>query len=226
MKIALIGYGKMGKEIEKEALSKNHEVISKINKSPTLKNLEGADIAIEFSHPKSAFSNIKFCLKNQIPILCGTTGWLEKFDEIKAFCKKNEGSFFYSPNFSIGVNIFFEASKLVSDLMNKHLEYKIEIEEIHHNEKKDQPSGTALFLAKEILEAKKSSYLKNKIPIKSSRLEKEVGIHKVNYYNDLEKIQIIHKAYNRAIFAKGVLLAAQWLIGKKGIFSMKDFLNN
>lgn len=232
MKIALIGYGKMGKEIEKEALKKNHEIILKSTKETSLlENLsliKQADIAIEFTNPNHAFDNICFCLKNNIPILSGTTGWIEKHrKEITNICQRENGLFFYSPNFSIGVHIFFEINRRLTKLIENYLlQYEIEIEETHHIEKKDKPSGTALLLSNIIKEAFMQEDSKKNITIESKRTEKEIGTHKVRYYSNKETIEVTHQAYNRSIYAEGTLKAAQWLLKQQRgkLFFMEDLL--
>lgn len=231
MKIALIGYGRMGQSIEKEAIIRGHKIILKISKTPTIQDIQNADIAIEFSQPQYAFENIKICLQNQLPVVCGTTGWLDKINDVHKICKKNNTAFLYSSNFSIGMNIFFKINQKLANIMNKYFDYEINIEEIHHTKKLDIPSGTSISLAQDIIqETNKIDWTiqkiqnKEKIYIKSQRVDNISGIHIVNYESNIDKIQIKHEAYNRRGFAIGAILAGEWLYNKIGIFSMQDVL--
>ncbi|WP_185858033.1 4-hydroxy-tetrahydrodipicolinate reductase [Blattabacterium cuenoti] len=239
MNIAIIGYGKMGKTIEKIAKIRNHKISLCYDGTPSLHllNNSNSDVAIEFSQPHSAFNNIKICIENNIPIVCGTTGWLEKFEIIQKICKDKNGSFLYSSNFSIGMNIFFEINKKLSKLLHlSSQDYEVMIEEIHHKEKIDKPSGTAVSLAKDIINNKmKETWIldenkmdkkkiKNQILILSKRLNHVPGIHIVKYKSKIEDIKIQHKAHNREGFALGAVIAAEWIQHKKGIFSMKEVL--
>ena len=230
MKIALFGYGKMGKTIEQLALQKGHTIVLKTSGKSSLEKAIEADVAIDFSTPKAAASNIKFCLELQIPIVCGTTGWLENYNEIIKFCKKCNGAFIYASNFSIGVNIFFKMNEYLANLMKPWKEYQVSLEEIHHIEKLDTPSGTAITLAEDIIKNsdKKSWNLKkvekNNIKITAKRLTNVKGTHTINYQSEIDTISIQHEAHSREGFALGALIAAEWLLGKKGIFSMKDVL--
>lgn len=236
MKIALIGYGKMGKAIESICLSKKHEVVLKIdieNKSDfTLSNLRQADVAIEFTSPETAPGNIITCLEAGVPIVCGTTGWLQHLDKIKNVCTEKNGAFLYSSNFSIGVNIFFEINDRLAELMSGHPEYDISIEEIHHTQKKDSPSGTAITLAEEVLKVSKSkkkwlnaiSNEPSDLVISSKRIDPAAGTHSVKYSSKIDDIEIIHTAHSRLGFAMGAVLAAEFIVGKKGIFGMKEVL--
>lgn len=236
MKIALVGYGKMGKAIEEIAQAAGDEIVLKIssnNKNQfTVDNLKQADVAIEFSNPHSAVENIKQCLNAQVPVVCGTTGWLNQLDEIKAYCEKKQGAFLYASNFSIGVNLFFALNKYLAALMSAHEEYNVSIEEIHHTQKKDAPSGTAITLAEQILEniKTKKSWVNNEtsnasdLEIISKRIDDVPGIHSIKYNSANDFIEIKHSAYNRKGFADGALQAAKFIIGKKGIFSMQDVL--
>ncbi|WP_185849878.1 4-hydroxy-tetrahydrodipicolinate reductase [Blattabacterium cuenoti] len=232
MNIAIIGYGKMGKYVEKIAKIRNHQISFFSNESPNSMSLTNTDVAIEFTQPDSAFNNIKICLENNIPIVCGTTGWLEKFPLVKDICKKNNGAFLYSSNFSIGMNIFFEINHQLSKFLSTYAtDYEVKIEEIHHKEKIDKPSGTAISLAKDIINNKmKTTWIldkkdtKDQILIISKRLEKIPGTHTVTYKSIIEDIEIQHKAHSRDGFALGAIIAAEWIKNKKGFFSMKDVL--
>ena len=230
MKIALFGYGKMGKTIEQIALQKGHTIVLKTSGVSSLEKIIEADVAIDFSTPKAAASNIKFCLERQIPIVCGTTGWLDNYNEIINFCNKCNGAFIYASNFSIGVNIFFKMNEYLAKLMKPWKEYQVSLEEIHHTEKLDTPSGTAITLAENIIKNsdKKSWNLKkaekNNIKITAKRVTNVKGTHTINYLSEIDTITIQHEAHSREGFALGALIAAEWLIGKKGIFSMKDVL--
>lgn len=230
MKIALFGYGKMGKTIEQIALQKGHTIVLKTSGKSSLEKIIEADVAIDFSTPKAAASNIKFCLERQIPIICGTTGWLDNYNEIINFCNKCNGAFIYASNFSIGVNIFFKMNEYLAKLMKPWKEYQVSLEEIHHTEKLDTPSGTAITLAEDIIKNSdnKSWNLKKakkkNIMITSKRVTNVKGTHTINYQSEIDTISIQHEAHSREGFALGALIAAEWLIGKKGVFSMKDVL--
>mgnify|MGYP001027001983 FL=1 len=230
MKIALFGYGKMGKTIEQIALQKGHTIVLKTSGKSSLEKIIEADVAIDFSTPKAAASNIKFCLEHQIPIVCGTTGWLDNYDEIINFCKNCNGAFIYASNFSIGVNLFFKMNEYIAELMKPWKGYQVSLEEIHHTKKLDTPSGTAITLAEGIIKnSDKISWnqkelKKNNIDITSKRLKDVKGTHTVNYHSEIDTISIKHEAHSRKGFALGALLAAEWLIGKKGVFTMKDVL--
>jgi 4-hydroxy-tetrahydrodipicolinate reductase len=236
MKIALIGYGKMGKAIEEVAVQRGHEIVLKIDIGNLSQfndiTLAKANVAIEFTTPHTAFQNIMTCLQAKIPVVSGTTGWLNKFDEVKNYCVDNNGAFLYASNFSIGVNIFFEINKTLAKLMSKQKEYKIELTEIHHTEKRDAPSGTAITLAEQILEniPRKKKWVNNKtddateLEIISERVDPAAGTHKVKYSSVVDDIEIIHTAHSRKGFATGAVVAAEFLQNKKGIFSMKDVL--
>lgn len=241
MKIAIIGYGKMGKMVEIIAKKRNHKISLCYDKTPPsyLLKRENIDVAIEFSQPNSAFNNIKSCIERNIPVVSGTTGWIKKIDIIKKICERKRGSFLYSSNFSIGVNFFKEANKKLAVLLKPYSnEYKIKIEEIHHKEKLDKPSGTSISLAKDIIykklkkEWKPCDYNndnniddKNNILIYSKRINNVSGIHSIVYSSEIEEIKMQHKAYNRSGFAFGAVIASEWIINKKGFFSMKDVLN-
>lgn len=235
MKIALIGYGKMGHAIEEIALERGHQISLKISidntEDLTPANIEGTDVAIEFSTPDSAFDNISFCLKNGIPVVSGTTGWLEHFDEAVALCEENKGAFLYASNFSIGVNLFFEVNKYLAHLMAPHQEYNVSMQEIHHIHKKDAPSGTALTLANQIIDSgKKKNWELGKesdsdtLAIESIREGEVPGTHSINYFSDIDQIEITHTAFGRKGFALGAVVAAEFVYQKQGVFRMKDVL--
>ena len=235
MNIALLGYGKMGHAIEEIALQRGHGIVLRINdlnlNDLTKENIRKADVAIEFTNPESAAGNILFCLENQIPVISGTTGWLDQLKKIEDKCRENNGSFLYASNYSIGVNIFFELNKKLAELMKDYSEYEIQLEEIHHTQKKDAPSGTAITLAQEIINVSgKSKWVnnpsenENELSIISKRIENVPGTHSVKYVSPVDEIEIIHTAHNRTGFAKGAVLAAEFIADKKGIFSMKDVL--
>ena len=231
MKIALVGYGKMGKIIGEIAESRGHEVVAKLNESPTLENLNNPDVVIEFSNPEVAFNNIKICLENKIPVVCGTTGWLDQKPEIEKIATENETAFLYGSNFSLGVNLFFALNEKLADLMKNFSEYKVQLEEIHHTHKKDAPSGTAISLAEGIIkndnrfDAWKLDETKgNELGIFAIRQDEVPGTHSIFYRSEVDEIEIKHTAFNRNGFALGAVLAAEWIQGKKGNFSMKDVL--
>ena len=230
MKIALLGYGKMGKIIEKLALEKGHTIISKINQYSSKEEVLKADIAIEFSTPEAAVSNIKFCLENGIPIVSGTTGWLVHYDEMIKLCKNRNGSFIYASNFSVGVHLFFSINEYVSNLMKPWKDYQVSIEEVHHTKKLDTPSGTAITLAEGIItNSDKKNWELNgteseNIKITAKRINDIKGTHIINYDSNIDTISVKHEAHSRDGFALGALLAAEWLADKKGIFTMKDVL--
>ena len=226
MKIGIIGYGKMGKAIEKMALYHGHVIILKINSKNThelnTKTLSEIDIAIEFSTPTSAFKNISFCLMNNTPVISGTTGWIEKIDEIRILCEQQKGAFLYAENFSIGMNIFFQLNNYLAQLMIA-TDYKLQIEETHHASKKDTPSGTAIKIQSDLNKSFKKDDI---IPIKSNRIGNIRGEHAVEYFSEFDSIHIKHTAHNREGFAKGVILATEFLKNKTGVFSMRDVIKN
>ena len=231
MKIVLLGYGKMGKEIEKISLKRKHEIIFKIDKDSNIKNISGADVAINFCTPETAVKNIEFGLKNSIPVVSGTTGWLSDLSKIQKLSKISNTSFLYSSNFSLGVNLFFDLNKKLADIMKKHDQYDLSIEEIHHVQKVDKPSGTAITIANGIIEKGKyknwsTDNEKNSIQIESKRIDKVHGTHIVNYSSTIDSIEIKHTAKNRKGFALGAVLAAEWIIDKKGVFQMSDVIND
>ena len=236
LKIALIGYGKMGKAIEEIAVKKGHAVVLRIDINTleqfTTENLQACDVAIEFTSPHSAVRNIITCLDAGIPVVSGSTGWLAHWDEIKNKCEAMHGSLVYASNYSIGVNVFFEVNKLLSRLMDAQPDYEVTLEEIHHTEKRDAPSGTAITLAEQVLEnigRKKNwvnhdSFSSPELSITSKRIDPAPGTHKVKYSSPVDDIEIIHTAHNRQGFASGAVLAAEFIKGKKGIYGMKDVL--
>lgn len=237
MKIALIGYGKMGKAIEAIALERGHEIVLKIDINNaadfTQSNLSKADVAIEFTSPHSAFENVKKCIEWGTPLVCGSTGWLDKWNEVKTLCETNEAGFVYASNYSVGVNIFFEINKRLAKLMAPHKEYQVSLHEIHHTEKKDSPSGTAVSLAEQVMEAitDKTSWVNEpateaaQLEIISERIDPAPGTHSVTYSSPIDDIKITHTAHNRTGFATGAVLAAEFVKNKTGIFSMKDVLD-
>ena len=236
MKIALIGYGKMGKAIEEIALAKGHEIVVKItskNKEEcTTENLKKADVAIEFTGPESAYKNIVQCLEANVAVISGSTGWTENLDKLKELCNKLKGTFLYASNFSVGVNLFFELNNYLAKLMHSHTDYNVFIEEIHHTQKKDAPSGTAITLAEQILQqntTKKTwvnaiSENQNELSIISKRIDPAPGTHKIKYTSAIDDIEIIHTAHNRKGFASGAVVAAEFIKNKVGIFTMKQVL--
>jgi len=230
MKIAIIGYGKMGKIIDGISQSRGHEVVARLKETPTAENLNDADVAIEFSNPEVAFQNIKTCLENHIPVICGTTGWLTQKPEIEKLALENNTPFLYGSNFSLGVNLFFALNENLAKLMSKTKEYSVQLEEIHHIHKLDAPSGTAISLAEGIIqnsdfEAWKLDETKDKeLGIFAIREDEVPGTHSVFYKSEVDEIEIKHTAYNRNGFALGAVIAAEWIADKKGVFSMKDVL--
>jgi 4-hydroxy-tetrahydrodipicolinate reductase len=237
MNIALIGYGKMGKAIEEIALQRGHTIVVKIDLDNagefTKENLSKADVAIEFTGPHSAYENLKRLMQFGIATVCGSTGWLEKLDEIQIDCKKNDTGFIYASNFSVGVNIFFEVNKRLAALMKDHDDYEVQLTEIHHTAKKDAPSGTAITLAEQVLEniPRKKNWVNHisdnpeELEILSERIDPAPGTHKTKYSSAIDDIEIIHTAHTRKGFALGAVLAAEFLKGKKGVYAMKDVLN-
>lgn len=236
MKIALIGYGKMGKIIEAVAIARGHQIVLKIDLENTnefnQENISNADVAIEFTGPHTAFDNVMKCINFSIPVVCGSTGWLEKLPLVEENCNTKHGSFLYASNFSVGVNIFFEVNKKLAQLMEGQTQYDINIKEIHHTQKKDAPSGTAISLAEQIIDNNSS---KNKwvnqasgdakeLCIESERLDPYPGWHEVTYSAEVDEIKIIHNAKSRNGFALGAVIAAEFIQTKKGIFTMKDVL--
>lgn len=231
MKIALLGYGKMGKVIERIAQERGHEIVLRKGSSDAFDGLELADVAIDFSIPSSAVGNITACFERGIPVISGTTGWLEHYDEMTALCQEKNGAFIYGSNFSLGVNIFFELNAYLAKMMAKLSQYKVGMEEIHHTQKLDAPSGTAISLAEGIIA---NSQLKNwtmdepeadEIKIEAKRIGQVPGTHIVTYNSEVDQIEISHVAHSREGFALGAVVASEWILGKKGVFSMKDVLD-
>jgi 4-hydroxy-tetrahydrodipicolinate reductase len=236
MNIALIGYGKMGKAIEEIALGKGHEIVLKIDMDNAAdlnkENISKADVAIEFTGPHSAFDNVMKCIGLGIPVVCGSTGWLDKWNEAKQYCEQQNGTLIYASNYSIGVNLFFELNTRLAMLMKDYPSYDVSMEEIHHTQKKDAPSGTAITLAEQILQnhPSKKQWVNEatgndaELAIISERIDPAPGTHKIKYSSPVDDIEIIHTAHNRIGFAGGAVLAAEFAAGKKGIFGMKDVL--
>lgn len=235
MKIALIGYGKMGKAIERIATSKGHQVVYTIDTKDSTKDIEPSkiNIAIEFTQPDAAFENLSFCLQNNIPVISGTTGWLDKMEEVKTLCHENEGTFLYASNYSIGVNLFFELNEWLASRM-QNLHFKSAITEVHHTEKKDSPSGTAITLAEGVIKnnPSKKDWINEDttdqqiLSIISERKPNVPGTHTVSYDTSLESIEIKHTAHDRSVFAEGVVKVAEWIHTRKGFYTMSDFINN
>ncbi len=236
MKIALIGYGKMGKEIEQITLSRGHEIFLKICAENlhefTIENLKKADVAIEFTTPDAALKNIFTCIDAGVPVVVGTTGWNMHLKEVKDYCQKNNGTLLYASNFSVGVNLFFALNKYLAELMAPYNQYNVIMEEIHHTQKLDAPSGTAISLANDILAVhptkKQWSLEKNdaeNLFINAKRINSVPGTHSIKYSSEIDDIEIIHTAHNRKGFATGAVIAAEWILGKKGVYTMNDVLN-
>lgn len=235
MNIALLGYGKMGKEIESIALQRGHAIVLKVDENNAttfnIDDLKKADVAIEFSTPHTVISNIKKCFEAQVPIVVGTTGWYDEFEMIQELCLQKNGALFHATNFSLGVNLFFKVNAYLAELMNKYDSYNVEMEEIHHIHKLDKPSGTAISLANQILEKtdRKTKWsITDKNPetlfIKDVREGEVPGTHIIKYTSAVDDIEIMHKAHNRKGFALGAVIAAEYIKGKKGIFTMNDLI--
>lgn len=235
MKIALIGYGKMGKAIEEIALIQGHIITLIVDHNKrdklTKENLQAADVAIEFTGAESALGNIRKCIDAGLPVVSGSTGWLDEFHEAEMYCQSHAGTFLYASNFSIGVNIFFEINSRLAALMAKREEYNVSVKEIHHTQKKDVPSGTAISLAEQLVReipAKTNWSVTNNnaqtIKIYSERIDPAPGTHHVKYESVIDDIEIIHTAHSRKGFASGAISAAEFIINKKGLYTMKDVL--
>jgi 4-hydroxy-tetrahydrodipicolinate reductase len=235
MNISLIGYGKMGKEIEQLCIKKGHNIYSIVDPllNTNLEHLRGTDLVIEFTAPTAAVKNITYCLDQNIPVVSGTTGWHNELEALRDYCRLKNGSFFYSSNFSIGVNLFWKMSKVLTQMMDPYQEYSLGLHEIHHDQKKDAPSGTAVTLAQEILTVSNrfstwepvdvmSVSKSDCIPISSERLGATPGTHTMEYRSAHDRIQLTHEAFSRGGFVSGVVAAAEWLIGKKGVYGMDD----
>jgi 4-hydroxy-tetrahydrodipicolinate reductase len=236
MRIALIGYGKMGKAIEDIAVKRGHQIVATIDLANmvdfTKENITKADAVIEFTSPHSAYDNVKKCIEFGIPVVCGSTGWTEKLPELQQLNEEKKGAFIYSSNYSVGVNIFFEINKRLAALMAPHKEYEVILEETHHTQKKDAPSGTAISLAEQVLESiqRKKTWVNElsdnpeDLEIISQRIDPAPGTHSVKYSSAIDTIEIIHTAHNRTGFATGAVLAAEFTAGRQGFFTMKEVL--
>ena len=234
MKIALLGFGKMGQLIAQLAEERGHEIVLKHTGEEPLEDFKGAEVAIDFSTPESAVDHMKIAFAHKVPVICGTTGWLQDYEKVCAACLQEETAFIYASNFSLGVNLFFELNKKLASLMAPH-NYEASIEEIHHIQKLDAPSGTAISLAEGIIdesdykswaltENTPSKNVTNELPITSKRQGTVPGTHFVCYQSEIDRIEISHTAHNRKGFALGALIAAEWILNKKGVFSMSDVL--
>ena len=236
MKIALIGYGKMGKTIEELAIQKGHEIVLKIGQDNLIEfndtNIQKADVCIEFTSPEAAFENVTKCLNAGIPTVCGTTAWLQHLKEAQDICIAKNTAFLYASNFSVGVNLFFQINEYVAQLMSKYEAYNVSMEEIHHTQKKDAPSGTAVTLAEGILKnyPSKKTWVnsadskQDELSIISKRIDPAPGTHAITYHSEIDDITITHTAHSRIGFASGALLAAEFLANKKGLYTMKEVL--
>ncbi|MBC8883046.1 4-hydroxy-tetrahydrodipicolinate reductase [Flavobacterium piscinae] len=231
MKIALLGYGKMGKVIEQIAMQRDHEIVLRKTSSDSYEGLEKADVAIDFSVPDSAVNNISTCLENGIPVVSGTTGWLQDYHKMVNLCKEKNAAFIYGSNFSLGVNIFFELNDYLAKMMAKFNQYNVSMEEIHHTQKLDKPSGTAISLANSIINHTDKNNWSIENPnaddvfIDVKRIDAVPGTHSIFYQSEVDTIEIKHTAHNRDGFAFGAVIAAEWIIDKKGVFTMKDVLD-
>ncbi|WP_405251829.1 4-hydroxy-tetrahydrodipicolinate reductase [Dokdonia sp. Asnod3-C12] len=232
MKIALLGYGKMGKTIESIATDRGHKIVARVN-SPEIFTLADADVAIDFSIPDSAVDHLTKCFEAGVPVVSGTTGWLDNYQDMVALCTKNEGGFIYASNFSVGVNLFFEFNRKLAAIMAPHKDYKVDMTEIHHTQKLDAPSGTAITLAEGVIEASDytgwdlnegQSIQENHLPITAEREGTVPGTHIINYKSEIDTITLSHEAHSRQGFALGAVIAAEWLQGKQGVFTMRDVL--
>ena len=231
MKIALLGYGKMGKVIERIALERGHEIVLRKSSSNTYDGLRNADVAIDFSIPNAAVNNISQCLNDNVPIVSGTTGWLVDYPKMVALCEEINGAFIYGSYFRLGVNLFFEVNDYLAKMMSKFNQYSVTMEEIHHTQKLDAPSGTAISLANGIIENSNYSDWSldenskaNSIYIDAQRIENVPGTHSVFYSSTVDTIEIKHTAHSRDGFAFGSIIAAEWLVGRRGVFTMRDVL--
>ena len=232
MNIALLGYGRMGQTIEQIAIKRGHNIVLKVDKDDTDYDITKADVAIDFSIPNVAFNNISNCLNNNVPVISGTTGWLDNYDNAVALCEEKKGAFIYASNFSLGVNIFFELNKTLAKMMSTLEQYNVSMEEIHHTKKLDAPSGTAITLAEGIINNNPhydgwmlDDKADKKLPIVAKRIEDIPGTHTVTYQSEVDTITIDHVAHNRQGFALGAVIASEWIVGKTGVFTMNDVLN-
>ncbi|WP_419545446.1 4-hydroxy-tetrahydrodipicolinate reductase [Odoribacter laneus] len=239
MKIALLGYGRMGKAIEKIALEKGHTIVLRVEENNRAQcqdeQLAEADVAIEFSAPAVAVGNYRWCFENGVPVVSGTTGWLEKWEEVIAYCQEKQGGFFYASNFSVGVNLFFHLNQYLAKIMGRFSDYKVYIEETHHIHKLDKPSGTAITLAQGILDnhpgykrwqlVHEAEMAEDVLPVKAKREGEVPGIHVITYKSGVDEIEIRHSAFSREGFAQGAVLAAEFMKGKRGVFGMDDLLS-
>ena len=232
MKIALLGYGRMGKAIEQIAIERGHAIVALVDKNENQGNLSEADVAINFSVPDAAVANIKAAMEKQIPVVCGTTGWLEHLKEVEDYCTQNKSAFIYASNFSVGVNLFFKLNKILAKLMHPHKSYTPQMKEIHHIHKLDAPSGTAITLAEGVFD--QSEYTdwsidetngETTLPITVERTGEVPGTHSIEYKSDVDSISIQHEAHSRQGFALGAVIAAEWIQNKKGVFTMNDVLD-
>lgn len=237
MKLALIGYGKMGKAVAQIAMQRGHQVVAKIDKIEDISLVKGADCCIEFTAPHAAYKNLKFCIENNIPVVCGTTGWYDAYDELKDLVLEKKGALLTATNFSIGVNMFFKVNSVLANMMNNFNEYDITMEEIHHLQKIDHPSGTGISLAQGIvsnidrinsykgyLEGEQVDPNNTEVAILCKREPDIPGTHTIKYESDIDEIVITHRAKSRTGFATGAVVAAEWLLKNKGVFTMKDVL--
>lgn len=232
MNIALLGYGRMGQTIEQIAINRGHNIVLKVDKDDKDYDITKADVAIDFSIPNVAFNNISNCLNNNVPVISGTTGWLENYDNAIALCEEKKGAFIYASNYSLGVNIFFELNKTLAKMMSNLKQYNVSMEEIHHTKKLDAPSGTAISLAEDII-SNNENFNNWKldesgdatIPIAAKRIGDVPGTHTVTYESEVDTVTIEHVAHNRQGFALGAVIAAEWIVGKTGVFTMNDVLN-
>lgn len=230
MKIALVGYGKMGKIIDEIATKRGHEVVARLRETPTQENLNNPDVVIEFSNPEAAYQNIQNCLDLSIPVICGTTGWLTHKPAIEALAVEKNTAFLYGSNFSLGVNLFFALNEKLAKMMSNFSEYNVQLEEIHHVHKLDAPSGTAISIAEGIIHNshfngwKQEETKGDELGIFSIREGEVPGTHTVTYKSEVDEIEIKHAAFNRNGFALGAVIAAEWIKDKKGIFTMNDVL--
>ena len=232
MNIALLGYGRMGQTIEQIAIKRGHNIVLKVDKNDKDYDITKADVAIDFSIPNVAFNNISNCINNNIPVISGTTGWLDNYDKAVALCEEKKGAFIYASNFSLGVNIFFELNKTLAKMMRALEQYNVSMEEIHHTKKLDAPSGTAISLAEDIIANsdkyegwKLEEHVEKNIPITAKRIGDVPGTHSVTYESEVDTVTIEHVAHNRQGFALGAVIAAEWIVGKTGVFTMNDVLN-